>query len=166
MPRKSHGRGAWQATVHGAAKSRTRLSDFTFTLHIQAWEKEIATHSSLENPRGGGAWWAAIYGVAQSRTQLKRLSSSSRFYILTHLPTVSSTHLVTIFGAVSKWLINTEKAGSSTASWLEASLQIHVNIAATLCINVHSQLSFHSHCPSFFTEIQISCQSYQKRENG
>jgi len=70
--------GAWQAAVHGVAKSLTRLSDFTFTFHFHALEKEMATHSSvLENPRDGGAWWAAIYGVAQSRTRLKRLSSSS-----------------------------------------------------------------------------------------
>ena len=41
------GRGDWQATVHGAAKSRTRLSDFTFTLHFHALEKEMATHSSV-----------------------------------------------------------------------------------------------------------------------
>ena len=40
-------RGAWQAAVHGAAKSRTRLSDFTFTFHFHALEKEMATHSSV-----------------------------------------------------------------------------------------------------------------------
>ena len=34
------------AAVHGAAKSRTRLSDFTFTFHFHALEKEMATHSS------------------------------------------------------------------------------------------------------------------------
>ena len=39
--------GAWQATVHGVAKSRTRLSDFTFTFHFHALEKEMATHSSV-----------------------------------------------------------------------------------------------------------------------
>ena len=50
-----------------------RLSDFTFTFHFHALEKEMATHwsSCLENPRDGGAWWAAVYGVAQSRTRLK-----------------------------------------------------------------------------------------------
>ena len=37
--------GAWWATVHGVAKSRTRLSDFTFTFHFHALEKEMATHS-------------------------------------------------------------------------------------------------------------------------
>ena len=67
--------GAWWAAVHGVARSWTRLSNFTFTFHFHALEKEMATH--LENPRDRGAWWAAIYGVAQSRTRLKQLSSSS-----------------------------------------------------------------------------------------
>ena len=39
--------GAWWAAVHGVAGSRTRLSDFTFTFHLQALEKEMATHSSV-----------------------------------------------------------------------------------------------------------------------
>ena len=71
--------GAWQAAVHGVRKSRTRLSDFTFTFHFHALEKEMATHSSVlawRIPRDRGAWWAAVYGVAQNRTRLKRLSSS------------------------------------------------------------------------------------------
>ena len=39
--------GAWQAAVHGVAKSRTQLGDFTFTFHFHALEKEMATHSSV-----------------------------------------------------------------------------------------------------------------------
>ena len=39
--------GAWWATVRGVAGSRTRLSDFTFTFHFHALEKEMATHSSV-----------------------------------------------------------------------------------------------------------------------
>ena len=39
--------GAWWATVHGVAKSQTRLSDFTFTFHFHASEKEMATPSSV-----------------------------------------------------------------------------------------------------------------------
>ena len=39
--------GAWWAAVHGVAKSRTRLSNFTFTFHFHALEKEMATHSSV-----------------------------------------------------------------------------------------------------------------------
>ena len=38
---------AWWAAVHGVAKSRTRLSDFTFIFHFHALEKEMATHSSI-----------------------------------------------------------------------------------------------------------------------
>ena len=71
LPGKSMGGGAWWAAVHGVAKSRTRLSDFTFTFLFHALEKEMATQiqcSCLENPRDGGAWRAAVYGVAQSQT--------------------------------------------------------------------------------------------------
>ena len=72
--------GAWLAAVHGVTKSRTRLSDFTFTFHFHALGKGMATYSSVlawRIPGTGGAWWAAIYGVAESWTRLKRLSSSS-----------------------------------------------------------------------------------------
>ena len=37
----------WWAVVHGVAKSRTRLNDFTFTFHFPTLEKEMATHSSV-----------------------------------------------------------------------------------------------------------------------
>ena len=39
--------GTWWATVRGVAKSQTRLSDFTFSFHLHALEKEMATHSSV-----------------------------------------------------------------------------------------------------------------------
>ena len=39
--------GAWWAAVHGVTNSQTRLSDFTFTFHFHALEKEMATHSSV-----------------------------------------------------------------------------------------------------------------------
>ena len=68
--------GAWWVAVH---KSRTQLSDFTFTFHFHALEKEMATHYSFlawRIPGTGEPLWAAIYGVTQSWTQLKRLSSS------------------------------------------------------------------------------------------
>ena len=39
--------GAWWATVDGVTKSQTQLSDFTFTFHFHALEKEMATHSSI-----------------------------------------------------------------------------------------------------------------------
>ena len=40
-------RGAWKAEIHGVAKSRTQMSDFTFTFHFPAFEKEMAPHSSV-----------------------------------------------------------------------------------------------------------------------
>ena len=40
-------REAWRAAIHGVTKSRTRLSNFTFTFHFYALEKEMATHSSI-----------------------------------------------------------------------------------------------------------------------
>ena len=54
--------------------SRTRLSNFTFTFHFRALEKEMATHSNVlawRIPGTGGAWWAVVYGVPQSRSRLK-----------------------------------------------------------------------------------------------
>ena len=39
--------GAWYAAVYGVAKSRTRLSDFTFTFYFHALEKEMTTHSTV-----------------------------------------------------------------------------------------------------------------------
>ena len=57
----------------GLLRVRTLLSDFTFTFHFHALEKEMATTPVFlpgESQRQG-AWWAAVYGVAQSWTRLK-----------------------------------------------------------------------------------------------
>ena len=73
------GGGAWWAAVHGVAKSRTRLSDFTFTFHFHALEKEMATHSSVlawRIPGMGEPGGLPSLG-SQSQTRLKQLSSSS-----------------------------------------------------------------------------------------
>ena len=60
------------ASVHGIAKSRTRLSDFTFTFHFHALEKEMVTHSSVLAWRIPGTGEpGGLYGVAQSQTRLK-----------------------------------------------------------------------------------------------
>ena len=47
LPENPMDGGAWRAAVHGVAKSRTQLSDFTFTFHFHALEKEMATRSSV-----------------------------------------------------------------------------------------------------------------------
>ena len=68
-------RGAWRAAVNVVAKSRTRLTDFTFIFHFHALEKEMATHSSVVAWRIPGTaepgGLPAVYGVAQCRTRLK-----------------------------------------------------------------------------------------------
>ena len=69
----------WWAAVHGVMKSRTRQSNFTFTFHFHALEKEMATHSSdlaWRIPGTGEPGGLPSVG-AQSWTRLKQLSSSS-----------------------------------------------------------------------------------------
>ena len=71
--------GAWQAAVHGVAKSWTRLSDFPFTFHFYALEKEMATQSSVLAWRipGKGELGGLPSLGSQSQTRLKQFSSSS-----------------------------------------------------------------------------------------
>ena len=64
-------RGAWQAAVHGVAKSRTRLNDFTFTFHFHALEKEMATQSSVlawRIPGTGEPGGCRLWGHTESDT--------------------------------------------------------------------------------------------------
>ena len=63
--------GAWQAEVHGVAKSQTRLSDFTFTFHFHTLEKEMATHSSVLPGQSQGRWslvGCRLWGHTESDT--------------------------------------------------------------------------------------------------
>ena len=61
--------GAWKAAVHGVTKGRTRLSNFTFTFHFHALEKEMATHSSV---LAGRIPWTEEPGGLQPR-ELQRV---------------------------------------------------------------------------------------------
>ena len=75
-------REAWQATVHGVAKSWTQLSDFTFTFHFHALEKEMATHSGVlawRIPGMGEPGGLPSLGLHRVGHRLKRLSSSSMY---------------------------------------------------------------------------------------
>ena len=61
--------GAWKAAVHGVAEGHTQLSDFTFTFHLQALEKEMATHSSVLTwriPRTGSLVGCRLWGRTES----------------------------------------------------------------------------------------------------
>ena len=63
--------GAWWAAVHGVSKSWTRLSDFTFTFHFHALEKEMATHSSVlawRIPGTGSLVGCRLWGRTESDT--------------------------------------------------------------------------------------------------
>jgi len=63
--------GAWWAAVHGVAKSWTRLSDFTFTFHFHALEKEMATHSGIlawRIPGTGKPGGLCLWGRTESDT--------------------------------------------------------------------------------------------------
>ena len=63
--------GTWWAAVHGVPKSRTRLSNFTFTFHFHALEKEMATHSSVlawRIPGTGSLVGCCLWGLTESDT--------------------------------------------------------------------------------------------------
>ena len=63
--------GAWKAEVHGVAEGRTQLSDFTFTFHFYALEKEMATHSSVlawRIPERGSLVGCRLWGRTESDT--------------------------------------------------------------------------------------------------
>ena len=61
-------REAWKAAVHGVARSWTRLSNFTFTFHFHALEKEMATHSSVLAWRIPGTREPGLWGRTESDT--------------------------------------------------------------------------------------------------
>ena len=61
--------GAWRAAVHGVARSRTRLSDFTFPFHFHALEKEMATHPVFlpgESQGRGSLVGCRLWGLSES----------------------------------------------------------------------------------------------------
>ena len=63
--------GAWWAAVHGVARSRTWLSNFTFTFHFHALEKEMATHSNVlagESQGRGSLVGCRLWGRTESDT--------------------------------------------------------------------------------------------------
>ena len=81
--------------VQGAARSRTRLSDFTFTFHFHALEEEMATHSSVPAWRipGTGEPGGLPSVGSQSRTRLKRRSSG---YIVVHTLNVPNLPILSL----------------------------------------------------------------------
>ena len=63
--------GPWKAVVHGVAEGRTQLSDFTFTFHFHALEKEMATtpvFSPVESQGRGSLMGCHLWGRTESDT--------------------------------------------------------------------------------------------------
>ena len=72
--------GTWKAAVHGVAEGQTRLSDFTFTFHFHALEKEMAIHSSVlawRIPGMGILVGCRLWGRTESDTTEATSSSSN-----------------------------------------------------------------------------------------
>ena len=108
-------RGAWWAAVHGVAKSQIRLSDFPFTFHFHALEKETATHSSVlawRIPGMGSLVGCRLWG----RTESKRLSSSSSSTEACGI-LVPQTGMEAMPPALAVWILN---------HWTTTAVQIHL----------------------------------------
>ena len=79
--------GAWWAAVHGVVKSPTRLSDYTFTSHFHALEKEMATHSSVlawRTPGAGSLVGCRLRGCAESDTTEVTQQQQQQLYGISH----------------------------------------------------------------------------------
>ena len=102
-------REAWCAVIHGVAKSRTGLSDFTFTFHIHALEKEMAIHSSVLAWRISGTGslvGCRLWGLTESDTtevtqQQQLLYLSKNFIHVDKGPSSSHLHVVPLSSEIS-----------------------------------------------------------------
>ena len=104
--------GAWQAAVHEVAKHWTQLSDFTFTFHFHALEKEMATHSSvlawriqgMGEPGGLSVWGRTesdtteVTQQQQQQQQLVNIQGVLDFTIFTEIK-VKLTCSICVFSA-------------------------------------------------------------------
>ena len=91
---------AWQAAVHGVAESQKRLSDFTFTFHFHALEKEMATHSSVLAWRIPGTGepgglpsmglhrvrhdWSDLAAVSQSKLKCTSMTTFKALFLIVY----------------------------------------------------------------------------------
>ena len=119
---------AWWAAVHGVARSRTRLSDFTFPFHFHALEKEMATHSSVlawRIPGTGepsGLPSMGSHRVGHNWSDLAAAAAADRVCPIQKIPDVSilaltpGTGTVSVAARLAEWMIriiNTEQQNRS-----------------------------------------------------
>ena len=98
--------GAWQAAVHGVARSWTRLSDFTFTFHFHALEKAMATHSSVfawRIPGTGSLVGCCLQGCTELDTT--EVTQQQHTKIVSKLSTYIIKKLFCIFKCLKKKMI-------------------------------------------------------------
>src|SRR5574341_307624 len=102
-------RGARWAAVHGVAKSRRRLSDFTFTFHFHALEKEMATHSSVlawRIPGMAEPGGLPSVGLHRVRHRLNSQQSEGRFLELREIVTLARQVAQALHHAHQKGIIH------------------------------------------------------------
>ena len=81
-------RGAWWAAVHGVAKSRAKLSNFTFTFHFRALKKAMATHSSVLDwkipgtEESSGLLSTGLHRVGHNWIDLAAAAAARKIFIL------------------------------------------------------------------------------------
>ena len=131
--------GAWQAAVHGVAKSWTRLSNFTFTFHFHALEKEMATHSSVlawripgtGEPGGCHLWGRTESDMTEVTQQQKQQALASHFTSGSTAPMLSV-----------KIALLSESLGSQSA---QETLQLEIFYNLSFCF-MKSKQAIKNHC--------------------
>ena len=104
--------GPWLAAVHGVAKSRTQLSDFTFTFHFHALEKEMATHSGVlawripGTAEPGGLPSMGLHRAGHDWSDLAAAAAMTKLSIFIHecLITIDLFSLVNCFLVLDFWV--------------------------------------------------------------
>ena len=95
--------GAWKAAVHGVAEGQTQLSDFTFTFHFHALEKEMATHSSVlawRIPGTGEPGGLSSMGSHRVRHDWSDLAAAAAAAAAAALPTMDCLVKAMVFSVV------------------------------------------------------------------
>ena len=142
--------GAWKAAVHGVAEDRTRLSDFTYTFHFHAVEKEMATHSSVlawRNPRMGEPGELPSMGSHRVRHDWSDLAAA---YMINMYKTCINIHYV----YMNLWeLCNTNE-------------YIYVQYFFSIFFQVFSCLKAYLHVRSPTVMKELCCTEREKEHEG